>query len=109
MRNRNIPIRIWLDKKESYVLDTKAAKAGLSKSAYLRSLITGRVPRAQPSADFFALYRELNAIGNSLNQIAAKANAIGFINAQDYIGTAKEVQDMTLKIYQAVTQPEQLT
>ena len=108
MRNRNIPIRIWLNKKEQHILQNNSKMSGLCQSSYLRSLINGHVPRAQPGADFLTLYRELNVIGNNLNQIAAKANAIGFINAKDYNAVAKEVQDMTIKIYQAITQPEKL-
>lgn len=108
MRKREYHFHLFLNDTEKKLLFQGAEKTGLSKSMYLRSLITGHTPRAQPPADFFTLYRELNAIGNSLNQIAAKANAIGFINANDYNNAAKEVQDMTLKIYQAVTQPEQI-
>ncbi len=108
MRQRSIPIRIWLDEKEEHLLKTNAKKTGLSISGYLRSLLIGHVPRAQPSEDFFLLYRELNAVGNNLNQIAARANAIGFINAHDFTNAAKEVQNMTLKIYQAVTRPERI-
>lgn len=108
MRKREYHFHLFLNDTEKRILFQGAEKAGLSKSAYLRSLITGHVPKAQPNADFFALYRELNAIGNSLNQIAAKANTVGFINATEYDRTAKEVQELTLKIYQAVTRPEQL-
>ncbi|MDL2217786.1 MobC family plasmid mobilization relaxosome protein [Christensenellaceae bacterium OttesenSCG-928-M15] len=108
MRKRDYHFHLFLNDTEKKLLFRGAEKSGLSKSVYLRSLITGHVPKAQPSADFFTLYRELNAIGNSLNQIAAKANAVGFINAAEYNRAAKEVRDMTIKIYQAVTQPEQL-
>lgn len=108
MRNRNIAVRLWLNEKEHFSLTAKAAKAGISQSEYLRSLISGHIPREPPHSDFFKLYQELNAIGNSLNQLAARAHTIGFINADEYSSLAKEVQDMTLKIYQAVMQPERI-
>ncbi len=108
MRERNYPVQIYLSEKEYVTLCRHAEKSGFSKSGYIRFLLNGYIPKEVPKPDFFTLYRELNAIGNSLNQIAARANAIGFINARDYNAAAKEVQDMTLKIYDAVTQPERI-
>ena len=52
--------------------------------------------------------RELNAIGNSINQIAARANATGFFLAEEYAGYMDEFRDAVLNIQRAVTQPEKL-
>ena len=41
MRNRNIRIQLWLNKKEADRLDKSVKKSGLSREAYLRHLING--------------------------------------------------------------------
>ena len=43
MRNRNVKIQIWLNKKEAENLQKKAKRSNISVAAYLRHLITGSV------------------------------------------------------------------
>lgn len=54
------------------------------------------------------MMRELNAIGNSINQIAARANATGFFLAEEYAMYMQEFRRAALAIQRAVTQPEPL-
>lgn len=108
MRNRNIPFRIWLDEHEYRTLSNKASAAKIPRSAYLRSLITGHVPREPPPVEFHALMRELRAIGNNMQQIAARANATGFFLAEQYAENATALKEITLSIYEAVTLPERI-
>ncbi len=56
-------------------IDQAADRAGLTRSAYMRSCALGKTPRAKPSRANSGLVRALNAIGNNLNQLAHKANA----------------------------------
>ena len=79
MRKRNIRVQVWLNEEEKAKLHTNAAKSGLSQEAYLRILINGYVPKTLP-ARLPLNDKELHAIGNNLNQIAVKANAIGHID-----------------------------
>ena len=80
MRKRGIRAQVWLNKEENAELHTNAKNAGLSQESYLRSLINGYVPKELPPPDYFSMMRELHAIGSNLNQLAAKANAIGHID-----------------------------
>ena len=41
----------------------------------------GYEPREKPDADFYETMKELSAIGNNINQLAVKANALGFVDA----------------------------
>lgn len=66
---------------EAQALKDKAAAAGLSEAALLRLLILGYRPREKPDERFYAFQRELTAIGNNINQLAAKANTLGFVDA----------------------------
>ncbi len=52
------------------------------------------------------LIRELHAIGNSMNQIAARANATGYIASKEYAENAEKLNEAILNIQKAVTVPE---
>lgn len=80
VRKRSIRVQVWLNKEEKTKLQTSAKKAGLSQETYLRALINGYVPKELPPPDYYAMMKELHAIGSNLNQIAARANAIGHID-----------------------------
>jgi ACT domain-containing protein len=84
MRNRNVHIQFWLNKKEAQALDKLVKKSGLSREAYLRHLINGVVPQDAPSPDYFSMMKELHAIGNNLNQIAQKAHVLNVMDVQRY-------------------------
>ena len=80
-RKRNIPIRVWLSRSENAELNRKAKMTGLPKSTVIRLLLHGYEPREKPDARFYEAMRQLSAIGNNINQLAVKANALGFIDA----------------------------
>jgi len=84
MRNRNVHIQFWLNKKEAQTLDKLVKKSGLSREAYLRHLINGVVPQDAPPPDYFSMMKELHAIGNNLNQIAQKAHVLNVMDVQRY-------------------------
>ncbi len=108
MRERNYPVQIYLNQKEYAALCRHVSKSGLSKSSYIRSLLNGYTPKEMPGADFFALMREIHAVGNRMNQIAAKANAVGLIDADIYTANALKLRETTQKIYEAVMLPERM-
>ena len=78
MLKRNIKITFRLNAKEHQRLKKCVKKTGLSQETYIRTLLDGYVPKELPPPDYHGMMRELNAIGNSINQIAARANATGF-------------------------------
>jgi hypothetical protein len=84
MRNRNVHIQFWLNKKEAQAFDKLVKKSGLSREAYLRHLINGVVPQDAPPPDYFSMMKELHSIGNNLNQIAQKAHVLNVIDVQRY-------------------------
>ena len=72
MRTRNRAVLLRLTDEELSRLRALVKRSGLSQEAYLRSLVAGLRPRDKPPPDYYAMTRELHAIGNNLNQIAAK-------------------------------------
>ena len=80
MRTRPRCIGLWLNDAEHEHLMRQCAATGLNANAHIRKLIMGENLRPRPPDVYAALLRELSAIGNNINQLAAKANALGFID-----------------------------
>ena len=51
------------------------------ETAVIRILLHGYEPKEKPDARFYEAMRQLSAIGNNINQLAVKANTLGFIEA----------------------------
>ena len=80
--NKRIKKQFWLSPKDAEELKRKAELAGLTETAVVRLLIRGYEPREKPDERFYDAMRELSAIGNNINQLAIKANALGFVDSQ---------------------------
>ena len=106
MRARNNRIMLRLSDKEYESLIKSSEKVGLPREVYLRMLIIGTAPKVKPTADFYSMMKELNAIGNSLNQIAKVANSKGFINVKAYEENVHKLNGFILEISKAVFTPE---
>ena len=81
MRTRNIQKIVRLNRSEAQDLQKKAKRACVSEAGLIRLLLKGYEPREQPDERFYDAMRELSAIGNNINQLAAKANTLGFVDA----------------------------
>jgi hypothetical protein len=84
-----------LSPEEKQRLEEDAKRCRLSKSVYLRSLITGTPVRARPSQEIKDLRKEVHQIGNNINQIARSVNA-GIADA----GDAKRALSMLNRVYE---------
>ena len=58
MSNRNIEIKVRLNRKEAEALNKRVKKSRLSREAYLRHLISGVVPQDAPPPDYFDFMRD---------------------------------------------------
>jgi hypothetical protein len=102
MSDRSVSVQFWLSPNEAKHLKEAVSRSGLNRSAYLRLLIKGLVPADIPPPDYFSMTRELNAIGNNLNQIAYKAHAFGILDAERYDKEATHLDEVLLKVTEAV-------
>ena len=96
MRTRLIKRQIWLNEEENNRLKDNAQKTGLTDSSYMRSLIMGYKPKELPSDEIYELLNQIRRIGNNLNQITRKANALNFIDVPSYkyeCARLKKVED----------------
>ena len=82
MRKRNVQILFRLTEEEAEQLNELVRKSGRSKEAFLREMVRGYQLCEKPDSEFYKMMRELSAIGNRINQLAVKANALGFIDTQ---------------------------
>ena len=105
MRNRNVKIQVWLNKKESENLKKKAKRSHLSVAAYIRHLINGVVPQDAPPPDYYAMMQQLYHIGSNLNQIAQKAHTLNVIDVQRYDEAYRQFETAVREITEAVVQP----
>ena len=108
MRARQHQFLVRLNEKEYQDLQKSISRTGLSREAYIRKLICGYIPKEQPDPDYFKMMRELNSIGNNLNQIAKIANATGTINEDYYREQIRKLDEEILKINSAVILPERI-
>lgn len=74
MRTRNKRFSLWLNEREFAHLTKQAEASGLKKEAFIRKLIMGTEIRPRPPDNVSQLIREINYIGNNINQIARKVN-----------------------------------
>lgn len=81
MRKRNIQKIVRFSRDEALDLQKKAKKACLSEAGLIRLLLRGYEPREKPDERFYDVMRELSSIGNNINQLAVKANTLGFVDA----------------------------
>ncbi|MDD4474266.1 MAG: plasmid mobilization relaxosome protein MobC [Eubacteriales bacterium] len=78
--NRTQAFIVRMNKAEMQALDKKVKRTGMSREGYVRTLCNNKTPVELPPADYYALIREVRALGNNLHQIAYKANAQGLLD-----------------------------
>lgn len=98
MRKRNVQILFRLNEEEAQYLYELVRKSGRSKEALLRSMVKGYRLCEKPDPEFYQIMRELSAIGNRINQLAAKANALNFIDTPMLREEAKKWHDFQLDV-----------
>ena len=98
---RNTAVLVRLSQKEKEHLKAQAAACALKMEPYIRKLIMGIEVRPRPPDDFYKLLREINAIGNNINQIAHIANAEQRIS-EDKIETVLQMQNDIMRLVRSV-------
>lgn len=101
MQERNTAVLIRLSEKEKKHLKTQSAACGMKMEPFIRKLIMGTEIRPRPPDEYVRLAREVNAIGNNINQIAHIANAEGRISA-DRISEVLQMQAELIRLMRDV-------
>ena len=82
-RTREIDFHVYLSETENEVLNKLCLRMKKDRSKVIRSLIKGVKLVEAPPIDFKEFTVELRRVGTNLNQLTAKANSTGFINAAE--------------------------
>ena len=93
-RKRKNLVKFYLSDEEYKKLCENAATFGRDKSKYLRLVIQWIAPIEPPSVEVKEFMRELRRLGVSMNQIAAKANSLGYVDELEYRRYADEVMKL---------------
>ncbi len=90
-------LALRLTEKEYKHLKKEAEKSGLKMEPFIRKLIMDEDIKPRPTEEYLKVVRELNAIGNNINQIARKANAENHISQED-VDKATKLIDRAMDI-----------
>jgi len=107
MRVREKQITFWMTYDEYYTLRDRAEKVGLSVSELIRELANGFEPKEKPPEEFYEAIKQVRALGNSMNQIARRANALGFVDELEYKKNADKVNQLILEIKREYLLPKE--
>ena len=94
MTERDTAILVRLSRKEKSFLKRQADLCGLKMEPYIRRLIAGKEVKPLPTEELLNIYKELNYIGNNINQIARVANAEQNITSDKITEAVKMVDDI---------------
>ena len=92
-RNRNTQLNIRLSQTEMDKLSRNARRCGLSKSNYIRMLLSGYVPKESPPVEY-------NALIGIMSDVYSK------LQLQHSDEAAKELQSAIVQLQTALTLPE---
>lgn len=106
MRNRNVPIFFRLDEEEAECFDRIVEKSGRSKVAVFIAMIHGYRLCEKPDPEFYKVMRELSGIGNRINQLAAKANALNYVDTPMLQQESKKWHELQLDIRKKYLLPQ---
>ena len=102
MARRTVKIDLRLTESEAAALNRDVQKAGVSREAYLRSLIRRMPLKENPSKDVIDVLRSLQQISNNMNQIAVKANAKGFVDTASYWENVRWLKETVSKLMEVM-------
>lgn len=102
MARRDVKIDLRLSEREAEALNRDVKKAGVSREAYLRSLIRKMPLKEKPPMDLVEVLKNLNQINHNMNQIAVKANAKGFVDASSYWDNVRWLQETVSKLMEVI-------
>ena len=93
-RKRARLVKFFLNDEEYEKLCKDAATVNKDLSKYIRMTIQWIAPIEPPSVEVKEFTRELRRLGVSMNQIAAKANSLGYVDELEYRRCADEVMKL---------------
>ncbi|MBQ7574894.1 MAG: plasmid mobilization relaxosome protein MobC [Clostridia bacterium] len=102
MGERVCSVIVRLTENEKILLQKKAKLSSMKMEPFIRKLIAETEVKARPPGEYVQLVREINHIGNNINQIAHIANATRGIS-QEQIDMVKKLQNDIVKLMRGLS------
>ena len=97
MQERDSAILVRLTKQEKQIILKKSQACGMKMEPFIRKVVLGQEVKERPPNEYVQLIREVNAIGNNINQIAHIANAEQHIS-KDKIELVLQLQNELIQL-----------
>lgn len=98
MEKRRIVVSIKFSEQELDLIDGYAYDTNRKRSAYIREVVLGKVPRQKPPDEFYEILKQLRYISNSLNQIAVRAHKLNRIDELKYQKEVDTLNEFILEV-----------
>ena len=108
MRNRTKTFSVRLSEEEYETLNKAIAKTGLTKSAFIRTVASGYLPKARPPDDYDKMMSELTDIATNIYSITNGTYNIHKIDTEFLRGQAERLDKVILQINTLFTVPEKI-
>ena len=96
-------IHFQINNEEYFKLLKMTKNNGLTRTQVLRNLISNKEITLISSEDVRNCYTALTRIGNNINQISAKYNAMGFLDIKGLQKQLSDVSDVTHTLFMLIT------
>ena len=106
MKRRTVKKQFWFSRDEAQDLQKKAKKTCLTEAALVRLLVRGYEPKERPDQRFYDVMRQLSSIGNNINQLAAQANSLSFVDAKKLQKEAERWHKFQVDVERQFLRPE---
>ncbi len=92
-RTRTFKKQFWFNEEEKNALAKLSGEVGKTESYVVRNLVLDCKLKEKPDKEFYKFLKLLNAISHNINQIAAKAHSLGFIDDLAYKKEVDKIDD----------------
>ena len=88
-------IAVKLKTEDFYRIKSNAKKAGLTNTEYVRQMAINGIVKSRITPEILDCVRKLSGMANNLNQIAKKANTVGYNDARtEYLHIANDIDNL---------------
>ena len=108
MRNRTKTFSVRLSEEEYETLNKAIAKIGLTKSAFIRTVARGYLPKPRPQNDYDKIMSELTDIATNIYSISNGTFNIHKVDTEFLRGQAERLDKVILQINTLFTVPEKI-
>ena len=108
MRNRTKTFSVRLSEEEYETLNKAIAKTGLTKSAFIRTVVRGYMPKPRPPNDYDKMMSELTDIATNINSISNGTFNIHKVDTEFLRGQAERLDKVILQINTLFTFPDKI-